>query len=65
MKKFFYYALGVYLAVVPFAFIFLAMVKLSYTNLDNYELAAIWVVLYGLYAIYIVWMFFDEDSITK
>ena len=59
MKKFFYYALGVYLAVVPFAFLMLALIYLSYTSLDNYELAACGVVMYGLYFIYLIWMFED------
>lgn len=59
MKKFFYYALGVYLAIVPFAFLFMAMLYLSYAMSDPYEWAAVCVVMYGLYFIYLVWMFED------
>lgn len=65
MKKFFYYALGAYLAIVPFAMMCLAMMYLSYTSIDNYTLAAIGVVLYTLYAIYFAWMFCDENLEIK
>ena len=64
MKKFFYYALGIYLAVVPFAMMCLTMIYLSYTSIDNYSLAAIFVVLYTLYVIYFSWMFFDEKDFS-
>lgn len=59
MRKVAYYLLGAYLAIVPFVFATLAMIQLSYTSLDNYEWAACGVVIYGIYFIYMLWMFED------
>lgn len=59
MKKFAYYSLGAFLAVVPFTLIMLGLITLSYTSIDNYTLASIGVVLFGLYFIYLLWMFED------
>lgn len=59
MKKFFYYALAVYMTVVPFAFLMLGFIYLAYTPINNYDLAAIGVVGFGVYFSYLVWMFED------
>lgn len=59
MNKVIYYFLGAFLAIVPFAMMMLALITLSYTSIDNYTLASISVVTFGLYFIYLVWMFED------
>lgn len=59
MNKVAYYLLGAFLAIVPFVMMMLALINLSYTSIDNYTLASIGVVMFGLYFCYLLWMFED------
>ena len=58
-----YYTLAILMAVIPFGFLCLVMVNLSQIIADTYTLLAIYVVLYGLYAIYLLWMFASDEDL--
>lgn len=55
-----YYTLAALVALIPFGFLMLVMFRLAEMSLDVYEFTAVFVVLYGLYAIYLMWLFLDD-----